>query len=647
METSKLSVDGLPHVDWEAIWAWALGFVLVVYLGLKGGGFDPLVHDEVGIVVWWVILATVLVGTLPRSRPGLLAWCSPGLLAAFVLWTGLSLSWTESAEKTSADLARVSMYLGVFVLALFARGPRRARYIVAGVGAGVAVVAVIALLSRLHPAWFPEANQAATFLSSARERLSYPLDYWNGLAALIAIGIPAVLQIAVCAESIVARALAAAAMPAMALTLFFTLSRGGMAASVLALAIFLGLSSDRIPKLATLAVAGAGSAVLIAIAATHASLRHILVNPPALHQGNVLLVITLVVCAAVGLTQAGFTSLQRTRMRPRWMIVPRRRALIAVIASVALILVAAIAINAPGRISHAWTRFKHPDNYSVRGVDRLGSASGEDRYQHWSSAIRENQTKPLTGTGSGTFQFWWTRDADIPVAVRDTHSLYLQTLGELGIVGLLFLGTFLLTVLIGGVFSTVRAEFQERPQLAAAVAGCFAFCGTATFDWMWQIPVLPVAFLLLASVLMPTAAHPRREGSAILPLLPRLGFAVVALVVIAAISIPLASTSLVRESQMEAAAGHLPAALEKARDAQDAQPDAATPRLQQALILEDEGALALAASAALAATERESTNWRTWMVLSRIEAKRGHAISALHAYRKARSLNPRSALFRE
>ena len=310
------------------------------------------------------------------------------------------------------------MYLGVFVLALFARGSQRTRYIVAGVGAGVAVVAVVALLSRLHPAWFPEgnqaANQAAPFLSNARERLAYPLDYWNGLAALIAIGIPAVLQIAVCAKSIVARALAAAAIPAMALTLFFTLSRGGMAASVLALAIFLGLSSDRIPKLATLAVAGAGSAVLIAIAATHASLRHILVNPTALHQGNMLLVITLVVCAAVGLTQVGFASLQRTRVRPRWTIVPRRHALVAVLAAAVAVLLVAVASNAPGRISHAWTRFKHPDNYSVRGVSRLGSASGEDRYRHWSSTIRENQTKPLTGTGSG--------DLSILVGARPRHS---------------------------------------------------------------------------------------------------------------------------------------------------------------------------------------------------------------------------------
>ena len=65
---------------------------------------------------------------------------------------------------------------------------------------------------------------------SGRERLSYPLNYWNALAALIAVGLPLMLQVATGARSIAVRALAAAAMPAMVLAAFFTLSRGGIAA---------------------------------------------------------------------------------------------------------------------------------------------------------------------------------------------------------------------------------------------------------------------------------------------------------------------------------------------------------------------------------------------------------------------------------
>jgi len=52
-----------------------------------------------------------------------------------------------------------------------------------------------------------EAEQTAQFLTSGEERLSYPLNYWNGLAALIAIGLPLMLQLAAKARPLAVRAL--------------------------------------------------------------------------------------------------------------------------------------------------------------------------------------------------------------------------------------------------------------------------------------------------------------------------------------------------------------------------------------------------------------------------------------------------------
>ena len=63
------------------------------------------------------------------------------------------------------------------------------------VASAIALVGVLALLSRLHPSWFP-ADNTAEALGAARSRLNYPLNYWNGLAALIAIGMPLLLAIA-------------------------------------------------------------------------------------------------------------------------------------------------------------------------------------------------------------------------------------------------------------------------------------------------------------------------------------------------------------------------------------------------------------------------------------------------------------------
>lgn len=511
---------------------------------------------------------------------------------------------------------------------------------VAAVGTGIAFVSLIALLSRLHPVWFPEANETARFLTGGQERLSYPINYWNGLAALIAIGLPLMLQVATCAKQVLFRVLAAAALPAMALTSFLTLSRGGIAAAIIAIAIFLALTPDRLPKLLTLLVASGGAAILIAAALQRDALQQGLLSTTAEQQGNEMLAMTLVVCAGVGLIQAGVSLVLTQGLRPRWTVPSRKLSLALAASGAVLALLTAVALDASGRASDAWAEFKEGGSPGS-GAKRLDSIAGQGRYQYWGSAARENAVDPLIGTGAATFEYWWARDGGIPGFVEDTHSLYMQVLGELGVVGFVFLCAFLLAVLGGGAWSTMRAGRRGQPQLAAAVAGCAAFCLAATFDWMWQIPVLPVALLLLASVLVNTGATKARPG---LPLPLRAAFSLVAIAAVVGIAIPLASTTSLRQSQAEARAGSLVSALSAAKTAQNAQPGAATPRLQQALIYESQGNLALAAEAARAATQREPTNWRTWLVLSRIEAKQGKARAALLHYRKAKSLNRNSSL---
>ncbi len=628
-------------IDRAAVAVWLLSFALVSYLGLKGGGYDPLVHDQAGIAVWWVVLAGSLAGVFPRRRPGILALVALGLFAAFTVWTWLSLGWTESADRTSADLARVAGYLGVFVLAISVRGRGASRQVLGGVAAAIVLVSTVALLSRLHPAWFPHADQTARFLSTGRERLSYPLNYWNALAALIAIGVPLIAGSVTGARSTLLRGLAAAALPALALTAFFTLSRGGIAAAFLALAVFLGFSSDRLPKLVALAPAGIGAAILVALAAQRDSLRHGLMGPTAHSQGDEMLLIAVAVCVVVAAVQACADLLLRDVERPRWSVVSRRQAATATLVAGLVGVVAAAALGVPGRASSAWDEFKQEEGPGY-GTGRLTSAAGESRYQFWSVAAEENASKPLTGTGSGTFEFWWMRKGN-GGAVIDTHSLYMQTLGELGVVGLVLLGGFLLAILIGGGVRALSAG-ADRARLAAALAGCTAFCFTSIFDWMWQVPVLPVSALLLAAVLV-------TAGDGVLPVLERRGpglrlaSAAVAILAILAIAVPLASTGLLRTSAADARTGDLQTAFDLARDAQNVQPDAASPRLQQALVLEVAGELALAAEAARAATEKESTNWHNWLVLSRIEAERGEAAAAIRDYRRARVLNPHSELF--
>lgn len=632
-------------MTWTIALTWLLGFGAVFYLGMKGGGYDALVHDQIGIIAWWLVLGLVAVGALPRRRPGVAALAALGLLAAFVGWTALSLIWTESSERSIAELARILGYAGFFALAVLGREFGGGRRMVAALGAAIGVLAIIALLSRLVPAWFPGAGeQTANFLPGSQERLSYPLNYWNGLAGLIAIGLPLLLQLAADARTIAVRALAAAALPAVLLAIYFTLSRGGIGAAIIAVAVFFAFTSNRLPRLAVGAVAAAGGALLIVLGHARFSLVHGLDNAAAHSEGEEMLLITIAVCLVVGaIVGLGWLASKRLE-RPGWSEVPRTRSLYLLGAGIVVALVVAIAVDAPGRAADGWDEFKG-SSQPVGGADRLGSVAGENRYAIWTSAVREMRSQPLNGTGAGTFEYWWNRDGTVDETVIDAHSLYLQTLGEVGIVGLILLAGFLLTVLIGGGIAVLRSHPERRPPPAAALAGCVAFCVSVSVDWLWQLPVVAVATMLLAAVLI-TARDPQpRGGPASLPVVPRVAVVAVAVAAILVIAVPLAATSLVRQSQDAAAAGDIDGALEHARSAVRVEPFAATPRMQEALLLEGDGQLAAASAAAHEATEREATNWRTWVLLSRIEAKRGNAAASVAAYERARELNPRSTLF--
>jgi len=644
-QDTRQRLAAIADFDWQAAWTWLLGFGLTVYLGLKGGGYDPLVTDQIGIVVWWVVLAGLLVGAFPRRNLGRIGWSSLGLLAAFAAWAALSLTWTESTGNTGAELANICTYLGVFALALFTRGSRGARRMVAAVATAIGVIAIVALLSRLHPAWFPNAAQTSHFLKSTRDRLGYPLNYWNGLAALIAVGLPLMLHLATSVRSVLLRSLAAASLPAMMLTIALTLSRGGIAAAAIAVAVYLAVASDRLERLTMLLLAGLGGAILVVGASQRTQLHEGLLTEAARHQGNELLTMTLVVCVGVGLLAAALAMVLTNDLRPAWTRPSRRAALICWAVVVVAALTGATAINAPHRISHAWTQFKQ-GGFAQGGNSRLTSAAGGYRYQMWKTAMHETESQPLHGTGAGTYEFWWAKSGHRGGSVKDAHSLYFQTLGELGVVGLLLLVGFFAIVIGVGVWLIRSASGNRgRPQLAALLAGVVAFLVAAAFDWVWQLPVIPVAALLLAGALISAGMRSRSNRRPNLRLVARAGLLVAAAAALVAITVPFTSARLLRESQSDALADNFPAAIEAARTAQNVQPSAAMPRLQQALLLEQQGQLDAAAKAARAAATREPSNWRNWLILARIEAERGNAKPAVQALKEAKALNPRSPVF--
>jgi hypothetical protein len=654
-------------MDAGAVCGWLLPVSLVTYLGVRQGGYDPIISSQIGIAAWWLILL-LFAFRLVRVRLTASGCIGLGLLVAYAGWTTLSLSWTVSAESTMTDVSQMLLYVALALLVFLVQGREAIRYMLHGLGTAIVAIAILALLSRLHFQWFAVPGVAIS-LPHASHRLSYPIDYWNALAALMAIGIPVLLYSASAARTLLARAAAGACLPLLALCAFLTASRGGVIEIGVGLVLFLALAPERLPKLAIMLVGGAGSALLVAAASQRGAVRNGLRTALAAHQGSQMIVITVTVALAVGMLVGAIVLVERHVNRPRLLAISRRQMTLLSGIGGLIAVIAFIAAGGPAFANREWNQFKSaakpPSASHATALQRLQSVAGEGRYQYWQAAVRETNSRPLTGTGAGTFQFWWAQHGTVTGGfVLDAHSLYLQALGELGYPGLILIACFIAWILMWGVWRVIRShDVDQRLALAAASAGAFVFATSAAVEWIWFIPALPVALFVLAGVLFaPEVGGNHHSSSARIQAGARsrlrellctraarygtsAAVAVASLVSIVVIALPMAATAAVRKSQTLVQAGNLPAALARAIEAEHLQPYAATPWLQEALVEEQAGDITAAVVAARHATANEPTSSNNWLVLSRLEARAGHASTALADYRRADRLNPYSPIF--
>ena len=154
-----------------------------------------------------------------------------------------------------------------------------------------------------------------------------------------------------------------------------------------------------------------------------------------------------------------------------------------------------------------------------------------DRPSYWLAAWDDIRAHPLLGSGAGSFQRVWLEHRTEPVAVLNAHSLYVETLAELGPLGLATLTVALAVPLA----AAVRA--RRSPIVAALFAGYAVFLAHAALDWDWQLPAVTLSGLLCAAGLL-VAARPgdaRRLGTRRLAALVAAMLALAALAAFAAV----------------------------------------------------------------------------------------------------------------
>ena len=496
----------------------AVPSLLTIYAAFNAGGFFAGGPAAIALALSFVLLLRVLLEPSPfagLTGLGAVAMAGIGGLAIAGLLSG---SWSGSWARALIGFDRTLAYLLALVtFGTLARRPGAVAWMLRGFAAAALVVCAFALASRLLPNLVDSGHNPF-------RRLNYPVTYWNSLGLLGTLGaLSCVHMTCDLREPRVVRLLAAGAVPLLLVTLFFTFSRAAIAAGVVAMVAYVLLA--RSPGLLTgLAAALPPSAV--ALAAAYGADRLSSASPtapaaaPQAH--HVVLVLGLAVAAGVllrALLLAPDTRLEQVQIAKR-----ARRVVGVALAALALVS-AGLAFtvgDAPDRLKRQYNHFVEGNEVKVSGSarSRLASVGNNGRLANWQVALDRFRERPLIGGGSETYELLWAQRRLRDYDVVDGHSLYVELLSELGLVGLGLLVVGLGAILIG--FAR-RMRGRERSLYAALLSMTLAWLLCAGVDWQWEMPVVTLwLFALGGAGLARGPREPAAEGSAPLRPLPRL-----------------------------------------------------------------------------------------------------------------------------
>ena len=446
-----------------------------------------------GLIAWAIVIAALASGAaVPRGRPSALALGGLAVLAAFSL---ASIAWAPIKGYAWQASQIVVLYLGALLAAaLVLREPLPRRLAEPVLGLGAVVVVGYGLAGRLLPGVLHFARSV-----SAQGRLEQPLTYWNAMGELAALGLVLAARLAGDADRPRAlRAIAAAAGAPLGLGVYVSFSRGALFAAVAGLIALVALVPRREQLVGLAVTVGAGVIAAAVASPLHGvtSLEGTLAHRE--HQGLVVLAVVLVLALlAAGAQLAGAARGPHGRLSDGGALLAHRG--LAATAVVAAGLAAAIVLGAHETSGGAQSL--------SGGATRLVSLRS-NRYDYWDVALRAFSREPLHGVGAGNWQVYWLRWRSIQEFASDAHSLPLQTLAELGIVGAVALAAFLL-----GVLDAARRLVAAAPRVAAGpVAGCVVYLAHAPLDWDWQMPAVTLVAIALAGLLL-ACAPPRGSGA--------------------------------------------------------------------------------------------------------------------------------------
>jgi O-Antigen ligase len=602
---------------------WGAVALVVPVLGLAAadGGYFAESWGWATLAYLWLAALALIVRT--RVRLGRLDLALLGSLSALAMWTLVSTAWSSSPAQTPLEAQRALIYVAAVAAVLLLAEPRSVRILIGGLAAGITLVCAWGLTEHV----FPERPTGAdTF---GENRLAEPLGYWNAVGLFAAMGSLLALGLATEARTALGRASAAAAPVVLLPTLYYTFGRAAWLALLVGLGGALLLARARRELLATVAVLAPAPVVGVWVSSRMDALAAAAPSGTAraAEQGRVLAAV--LVGLALIAAAAGSVLLPRVRQKARSIRLPQVRP--ALLLAIGGVLVAgAIALADPIRVvERGYESFSGPPS-PVRGDlrARVFTLSGGDRADAWRVAWDDFRENPLLGSGAGSFEQYWIKHRPTSTNFRDAHSLYLETLAELGPLGLAFLAG------IAAVVVAAAVRVRGDPVAAGAFGAVVSYLVHAGVDWDWEIPAVTIAALACGASLVVLA---RREQGAGAGWRLRAGGVALTVTLGAAAVVGLVANGALATSISELRSGDLESAEEQARRASRWAPWSAEPwrvlgeaRLRQ-------GERVRARAALRTATERDPRNWVLWAELG--SASEG--LAQRDAFARAFALNPR------
>ena len=447
-------------------------------LAFFSGGYFDQPRAWAGLIAWVLVAVAVALDgrALPRSRG---AWLALGGLALLAAWTLLSIAWAPIAGSAYHAGQLVMLYVGVLLAAmLLLRSPPAQRIVEPALAAGALIVTGYGILGRLLPGVLHFSRSI-----SAQGRLEQPLTYWNATGELAALGFVLCARIAGEAQRPRAlRAAAAAASAPLGLGLYLSFSRGALFACAAGL-VALIVAAPRREQLEGIVIA-ISAAVLSSIAA--APFKGVTSLAGALGTRERQGAIVLLLLVAIGAAAAAAQRHRARRAQAAPLRLPNHAAwitLVLICAGMALAIVVGSKESANRPLSGGASRYVTLQS---------------NRYAYWRVAFRAFGDEPLHGVGAGGWAVWWLRYRPFNDFAQDAHSLPLQTLAELGLVGVALLGAF-----FAGVGLAARSANRIAPALAAGpIAGFVVYAAHAPLDWDWQMPAVTLVAIVLAGALL-------------------------------------------------------------------------------------------------------------------------------------------------